>query len=50
MADTVIAASLSLNSQQANQSVKDFKTELKQAQAEVIELSRSLPRRILMVS
>lgn len=39
MADKIIAASLQLNSEQANQSMKSFKTELREAQADLINVS-----------
>jgi hypothetical protein len=38
MADKVIAASLQLNSEQANQSVKSFKTELRDAEQSLIKI------------
>src|SRR5688572_28691185 len=37
--DTVVAASLTLDNQQANQSVKSFRTELKSAQADLITMT-----------
>lgn len=39
MADTVIAASLTLNADQANTSVKSFKTQLRQATQDVINMT-----------
>jgi hypothetical protein len=39
MADTVVAASLTLNAEQANQSVKTFKSQLKEAQQSLVAIT-----------